>query len=235
MNQIPRLEIGWGLLLMLLVIGLSASSAYSQNAPVQLGVQNYNAITASERMKWFAVSTGRGAISGSIFSAAWGTANGRPEEYPNNWEGFGRRYRMSLAGVATGNAMEAGLGAMWGEDPRYFPTNLSPTGNMGAKLKHIVKSTFTARNRNGESMPAYARYIAQPGNNFLANTWRVESEATVGQALLRTAFGFLGRMTSNAVAEFRNDMSRARQNRGLSRPAPAAKPASTPDSNPDGD
>lgn len=137
-----------------------------------------------------------------MFSAAWGTYRGNPEEYPNNWEGFGRRYRMSVSGVVTGNAMEAGFGALWGEDPRYFPTGLPIRGSVGEKVKHAVVSTFTATNRNGETMPAYAFYIAQPGNNFLANTWRVESEATVGQALMRTTFGFLGRMTSNAVAEF---------------------------------
>jgi hypothetical protein len=169
----------------------------------RIGVQDYSPITGEERAKWFATSTLRGAIGGSVFSAAWGTAWGRPEEYPNNWEGFGRRYRMSMAGVVTGNAMEAGLGAIWGEDPRYFPTNLPVKGNMKAKVKNIVVSTFTAKNREGKTMPAYARYIAQPGNNFLANTWRVDSESTVGAALLRTSFGFLGRMTSNALNEFR--------------------------------
>ncbi|MCW5965273.1 MAG: hypothetical protein KIT83_14655 [Bryobacterales bacterium] len=196
--------------LLMVCFASALSLAQTASAP-QIGVQDYSPITAGERAKWFAVSTGRGAVTGSVFSAAWGTAMGNPEEYPNTWEGFGRRYRMSLAGVVTGNAMEAGLGAMWGEDPRYFPTNLAPAGNIGAKVKHIITSTFTAKNRRGETVPAYARYIAQPGNNFLANTWRVESEATVGQALLRTGFGFLGRMTSNAIAEFRNDLSRSRR------------------------
>ncbi|MCU0226722.1 MAG: hypothetical protein MUF01_03715 [Bryobacterales bacterium] len=223
------------LLWMMLLIGGVAPTVFGQAAPRQLGVQDYSPITAKERMQWYAVSTARGAVSGSVFSAAWGTANGRPEEYPNTWEGFGRRYRMSVSGVAVGNAMEVGLGAMWGEDPRYFPTNLPPAGNMRAKLKHIIKSTFTAKNRRGETIPAYARLIAQPGNNFLANTWRVDSESTVGQALLRTSFGFLGRMTSNAIAELRNDFSRARRNTkpptvpGGTNPAPT--PAPTPPGN----
>lgn len=196
----------------LLVVSFAGGLCLAQTAPArQIGVQDYTPITAGERAKWFVVGTGRGAVTGSVFSAGWGTFRGNPEEYPNTWEGFGRRYRMSIAGVVTGNAMEAGLGALWGEDPRYFPTNLPPAGNMGAKVKHIIGSTFTAKNRRGETMPAYARYIAQPGNNFLANTWRVDSESTVGQALLRTGFGFLGRMTSNAIAEFRNDMSRSRR------------------------
>lgn len=216
------MRLGLGLLIAGLPAVLAQSPATPAGAPVQLGVQDYRPITGGERFGWFAVSTGRGAVTGSVFSAAWGTALGRPEEYPNTWEGFGRRYRMSMAGVVTGNAMEAGVGAIWGEDPRYFPTNLPIRGNVGAKIKHIIGSTFTAKNRRGETIPAYARFIAQPGNNFLANTWRVESEATVGQALLRTSFGFLGRMTSNAVAEFRNDLSRARRTAKTSKPAPGS-------------
>lgn|GEM_PF-2510482 len=203
-----------GLCIGVATLGGNAQTSTSPTGSSRLGVQDYNPITGKERAKWFAVSTLRGAVGGSVFSAAWGTALGRPEEYPNTWEGFGRRYRMSLAGVVTGNAMEAGLGALWGEDPRYFRTNMPMKGNMKAKVKNVVVSTFTAKNRNGDTVPAYARYIAQPGNNFLANTWRVDSDATVGAALTRTAFGFLGRMTANAVSEFApNILSRGDKNK----------------------
>jgi hypothetical protein len=33
--------------------------------------------------------------------------------------------------------------------------------------------------------PAYARYIGVSGNNFLSNTWRADSEASLGNASLR--------------------------------------------------
>ncbi len=106
---------------------------------------------------------------------------------------------MRLTGISTGNAMEAGLGAIWGEDPRYFR---EPDKSFGGRVASVVKQTFVARRRDGEFAPAYARYIAVPGNNFLSNTWRVHSEANVGDALLRTAEGFGGRMASNAWDEF---------------------------------
>ena len=57
-------------------------------------------------------------------------------------------------------------------------------------------------------MPAYARYVAIPGNNFLSNTWREPSEATNSSAAYRTGLGFLGRMAGNAFMEFWPDVKR---------------------------
>jgi hypothetical protein len=68
--------------------------------------------------------------------------------------------------------------------------------------------TFVAQNRQGQLRPAYARYIAISGNNFVSNAWRPDSEATVGNASLRTVLGFLGRMSGNAFQEFWPDVRR---------------------------
>jgi hypothetical protein len=95
--------------------------------------------------------------------------------------------------------MEAGIGALWGEDPRYFPV---PEDSFGRRVKNVIKMTFFARHPDGNFEPAYARYIAISGNNFLSNTWRPDSEADVEHALIRTAEGFAGRMAGNAWDEF---------------------------------
>jgi hypothetical protein len=71
-----------------------------------------------ERLAWFMNSTvGQKSLAAGIVSAAWGTALNKPKEYGPHWEGFGKRYGMRLTGVATGNAIEAELGGLWGEDP----------------------------------------------------------------------------------------------------------------------
>jgi len=57
-------------------------------------------------------------------------------------------------------------------------------------------------------MPAYARYIAIPGNNFLSNTWRVSSEATTNRALARTGYGVVSEVAGNAWTEFWPDVKR---------------------------
>ena len=184
------------------LVVLSASLASGQTT---VSTQSsYQPITAKQRTEWFALSTvGPESIAGGVMSAGWGTLFNKPSEYGTHWDGFGKRYGMRLTGVSVSNAMEAGLGAMWGEDPRYAR---SESESFGGRIGHVVKMTFLAENRQGRLRPAYARYIAISGNNFLSNAWRADSEATVGNASLRVVLGFLGRMSSNAFQEFWPDV-----------------------------
>jgi hypothetical protein len=164
----------------------------------------YEPIAPRQRLKWFANSSfGPASLTGGVISAGFGTLFNRPAEYGPHWEGFGDRYGIRLTGVLTSNAMEAGLGALWGEDPRY---ERDAGEAFKHRVGHIVKWTFIARNRNGDTIPAYARYAATAGNNFLANTWRERSEADTTHALERTGWGFLARMSSNAFKEFWPDV-----------------------------
>jgi hypothetical protein len=95
--------------------------------------------------------------------------------------------------------MEASLGAIWGEDPRYFRV---PDEGLKSRARSIVKQTFMARRADGNFGPAYARYIAISGNNFLSNAWRPDSEANTTDAIYRTVEGFAGRLASNSFEEF---------------------------------
>ncbi|MGH9511827.1 MAG: hypothetical protein ACRD2U_06785 [Terriglobales bacterium] len=165
----------------------------------------YRPINQRQRIRWFITSTiGPSHLFGSgTFSAAFGTALDRPKAYGPGWGGFADRFGMRLTGISTGNAMEAGIGALWGEDPRYFPI---PDQPFKARVWNAVMKTFEARRRSGNYAPAYARYIAVTGNNFLSNTWREHSEANVQDAIIRTAEGFAGRMAANAWGEFWPDL-----------------------------
>lgn len=184
---------------------IASPSVQAGDAPQPNGPQsNYQPITGSQRVNWFLDSTiGKKSLMGGVISSAWGTMLNSPSEYGPHWDGFAKRYGMRLTGVSTGNAMEAGFGALWGEDPRYFR---EPNAPFKSRVGHIIKMTFLAENRSGKVMPAYARYIAIPGNNFLSNSWRADSEATTSAAVTRTLTGFLGRMASNAFDEFWPDV-----------------------------
>lgn len=165
---------------------------------------SYRPITGEQRLKWFAVSSfGPASLTGGIFSAGFGTLFNQPREYGTHWEGFGDRYGMRLTGVVTNNAIEAGMGALWGEDPRYPRDAEKP---FQSRIGHVMKWTFLAKDRNGNTMPAYSRYAATAGNNFLSNTWRETSEADTQHALTRTALGFAARMAANAFQEFWPDV-----------------------------
>jgi len=178
----------------------------SATTPVLPRHQPYAPISGQGRLRWFVKSTvGLESLAGGIISAAWGTGFDNPREYGPGWEGFGKRYGMRLTGVSTGNAMEAAAGALWGEDPRYFRAAGQP---FGARVKNIIRFTFVAYRRDGSVAPAYARFAANAGNNFLSNTWRAHSESDSQHAVIRIGEGVLGKMAANAFAEFWPDAKR---------------------------
>jgi hypothetical protein len=166
----------------------------------QVEAAPYVPITARQRLRWFITDTaGPQHLLGGVFTSAFGTAVDRPKEYGSSWDGFGERFGIRLSGVSVSNAMEASIGSVWGEDPRYFAVPQMP---FKARWKNVVRQTFVARRQDGSYSPAYARYIAFTGNNFLSNTWRADSEANTHDAIIRTGEGFAGRMAANAFEEF---------------------------------
>jgi hypothetical protein len=166
----------------------------------QVEKETYFPITPRQRLRWVITETTDPSHSiGGIFTAAYGTAVDHPAEYGPHWSGFAERYGIRTVGVATSNTMEAGMGMIWGEDPRYFSARGRP---FGQRVRSVVRQTFTARRRDGEFEPAYARFIGITGGNFLSNTWRADSEADTQHALIRSGEGFLGRMAANTFEEF---------------------------------
>jgi len=170
-------------------------------------VPNYQPITSSQRSGWLVKSTvgPTSLLLAGPLSAAIGTARNIPSEYGTHWDGFGKRNGMRLTGIATGNLIEAGLGAVWGEDPRYFH---SPTRGVWPRVKYVIRTTFLAPHRDGRWHPAYARFAGDIGNNFLSNTWRADSISNSKDALGRTMLGFVGKLAGNAFSEFWPDLKK---------------------------
>lgn len=203
--------------LLFLLLAPSLTSAQASNpaaeekpsspVPKMLAPPNpYQPITGGQRLKWIAYSTlGPESLIAGIWSAGIGTARDMPPEYGPHWGGFGDRYGMRFTGISTSNMMEAGLGAIWGEDPRYFRAAGQP---FHRRLERIFVMTVVAPRRDGHYEPAYARLIAYPGNNFLSNTWRVASDSTTSKALERTGYAFAGKLVLNAWDEFWPDVRR---------------------------
>jgi len=160
----------------------------------------YLPITGRQRLGWLARKTlGPPNLVAGIFSSAIGTARNQPPEDGPHWSGFGERYGVRLTGIATSNVLEAGLGAVWGEDPRYAR---EPEKSFLARLTSVAAQTFMTRRRQGQFAPAYARFAAVTGSNFLSNTWRPDSEADSYHAGIRTLLGFGMVMGGNAWDEF---------------------------------
>jgi hypothetical protein len=172
-----------------------------------------SAITTWRRLRWFDEKTfGVSNLGGSIPGAAWMTFMDRPHEAGPHWEGFGERYGVSVSTNAVSNAMEAGMGAIWGEDPRYRRDGADIP--LKSRLGHVVKWTVFAPNRNGELRPAYARFIGISGSSLISNAWREPSDTSAEHSLDRIGYGFLGRMGSNAFDEFWPDVKQRLFHRG---------------------
>ncbi|HXE63102.1 MAG TPA: hypothetical protein VN519_06150 [Bryobacteraceae bacterium] len=161
----------------------------------------YSPITGSERVRWLAGQNfGPAGVLEDVGIAAESTRVNSPREYGTHWTGFEKRFGMITANYGVTTTMEAGLGSLWGEDPRYARSEGRPFIN---RLGRVVKLTFLAHNRAGNTVPAYARLLAIPGASFAANAWMPDSQATLSDAALRTGLSFLGRMGANAYREFR--------------------------------
>src|SRR5258707_321562 len=131
----------------------------------------YQPITARQSLRWFITNTvGPPHLLGGIFASAFGTALDRPNEYGPHWGGFADRYGMRMTGVVTGNAIEASVGFILREDPRYFRVQDRP---FKAAVGNLVRLTFVARRDDGSYGPAYARYMAICGVYFLPQDQRL--------------------------------------------------------------
>lgn len=166
----------------------------------------YRPATPRQRLEWFVDETvGPEHVAAGVVSAAYGTGLDDPHEYRGTWPGFGKRFAVREAGVSLSNAIEASLGTIWNEDPRYFRV---PERAFGHRVENVFMQTFLAKQPDGSFNLAYARYAGIVGNNFISNAWRPRSESGAGEALGRVGWGFLARATGDAFDEFWPDVKR---------------------------
>ncbi len=163
-------------------------------------IPGYTPITPSERFRWVvAGNLGPRSLGVGVLKASWDTAWNTPSEWNQSWSGFGKRFVNREVQVGISNSIEAGLGAVWGEDVRYFRSRRT---GIWARTGYAAKTTFLAPRRNGELAPAWAYYIGAVGNNLIANAWLPDSATGVGDTTWRISNGLLGRFAGNLWFEF---------------------------------
>jgi hypothetical protein len=208
---------------MVLVVALCAwpASTLAQTADAEPAEQEsakpltadaYVPITSAERIHWIVDGT---VGPQSLFivgplSAAWQTAWNTPEEWGQGWSGVGKRYAQREADVAISNTIEAGLGALWGEEPRYIP---SARKGIWPRARYALKTSVLSQGRDGRLRPAWARYAGNTLNNVIENAWLPPSQTTAAQTALRSGMGIVTRMGGNLWDEFWPDVARLLKNR----------------------
>jgi len=167
----------------------------------------YVPITTGERVHWIVDGTigPQSLFIVGPLSAAWQTAWNTPEEWGRSWSGVGKRYAQREADVAISNTIEAGLGALWGEDPRYIP---SARKGIWPRARYALKTSVLAQGRDGRLRPAWGRYAGNTLNNIIENAWLPPSQTTAAQTAFRSGMGIVTRMGGNLWDEFWPDVVR---------------------------
>jgi hypothetical protein len=194
-----------------LCFSAAASVAIAQDGTASVDAQSQaalasdtSAITAQDRLGWILKSTlGPRNLAAGFFVSGWGTWHNEPKEYGPHWDGYAKRYGLRLSVGGTSNVIEASLGSVWGEDPRYKRAEGQP---LGRRLAHVFVSTFVTHDLTGNPMPAYARYIAVPSGNIISNMWRPDSQTTFSKVGVHVGLGFLSRIVGNSFSEFFPDL-----------------------------
>ena len=166
----------------------------------------YDPIDSAQRVAWVVDgSIGRRSLGVGVITTAWQTAWDTPTEWGRSWPGVARRYAAREADVTISNTLEASLGAIWGEEPRYIP---SGRHGLGARTRYAAKTVFLAQRRDGRLAPAWGRYVGNTLNNVIENAWLPPSVTTPKETIIRSANGFLGRLIGNFYDEFWPDAHR---------------------------
>jgi hypothetical protein len=183
----------------------AASPAIAQPPPT-MTMSTYVPITGLQRTDWVVVGTiGPRSLGVGVIADIWQTGFNVPEEWGRGWSGIGKRYLQREADVAISSAIEAGAGALWGEDPRYIP---SGRRGLWPRVRYALRTVMLAQRPDGHLAPAWGRYAGNVFNNVIENTWLPPSATTTGQTVLRSVNGFLGRAGGNLFDEFWPDVRR---------------------------
>jgi hypothetical protein len=188
----------------LLCFGPSAAEAQALRNPASDTEKAPAPITGVERINWIVEGMlGPRSLGVGVLASTWQTSLRIPDEWSRSAYGFRERYLEHEADVAISNSIEAGLGALWGEDPRYIR---APRGSVRSRVAYAVKTVVLAPRSDGQLKPAWGRFAGNVFNNVIENAWLPPSMTTPGQTALRSANGLLGRLAGNLWDEFWPDI-----------------------------
>jgi hypothetical protein len=184
--------------------GAGSVDAQTLRIPAGDAEQALAPINGVERINWIVEGMlGPRSLAVGVIASTWQTSWRIPDEWSRSAFGFRERYLEREADVAISNTIEAGLGALWGEDPRYIR---APRGSVRSRAAHAIKTVVLAPRADGQLKPAWGRFAGNVFNNVIENAWLPPSMTTPGQTALRSANGLLGRLAGNLWDEFWPDI-----------------------------
>jgi hypothetical protein len=191
------------------IVAVLAAAASAQPAATAgaLTADTYVPVTGTQRIDWIVDGTvGRQSLTivGPL-GTAWQTAFNTPEEWGRVPSGIVKRYAQREADVAISNTIESGLGALWGEDPRYIRSGRT---GIWPRARYALQTSVLAQGRDGRLRPAWARYAGNTVNNVIENAWLPPSQTTAAMTAVRSGMGIVTRIGGNLWEEFWPDVVR---------------------------
>lgn len=167
----------------------------------------YQPLTSRERWNLYAKKTyGPEAWARDAFVSGLRQLKNEPPEWGQGAAGYGHRFGAGFARHVVRASIEYGGGALLGEDPRYERCQCR-----GAfpRAGHAVKSTFLARNREGERVLAAARLTGIYGSQVIALAWYPKRYTVVGDGLRWGTLSLGFNAGFNVLREFWPDLRRS--------------------------
>ena len=148
---------------------------------------------------------GPGAFLKSGATAAIKQAQNQPVEWGRGWDGYRDRLGSSMGHRAVSNTISFGVGALRGEDPRYFPSGHTRTS---ARIKSALAQTFVVHTDHGGRTVAIGRITGAFGGGFVSRTWQPEGHGLIWPGVQSGAMSLAGSAVSNVIRELWSDIKK---------------------------
>jgi len=174
--------------------------------PGSTTVDNYEPISGEQRAAWIACGTfGVSSLAIGAANASFPRWFNTLDEWKRAQAGFAERFGRRELNVAVSHGVEGGLGAIWGEEPRYV--RLGDRSGLWRRVGYSLLIVVAAQRRNGGLAPAWGRYSGNVASKALESISLPSESSGFGETAKRTAEGYLmGNAVGNLLGEFGPDL-----------------------------
>ena len=148
---------------------------------------------------------GPGAFLKSGVTSGIKQARNQPVEWGRGWDGYGNRFGSSMGQRAVSNTITFGVGALRGEDPRYFPSGQT---RISARIGSALAQTFVVHTDHGGRTVAIGRVAGAFGGGFISRTWKPEGHGIIRSGVQSGAISLSSGAVSNVIREFWPDIKK---------------------------
>ncbi len=176
---------------------------------IRLGVSSEDPIVPLAVKDKFTVylkkTYGPGAFLKSGAIAEINQAQNQPAEWGRGWDGYGNRFGSSMGHRVVSNTISFGVGALRGEDPRYFPSEQTRTA---ARIESALAQTFVVHTDQGGRTVAIGRIAGALGGGLVTRTWQPDSHGIIWLGIQNGAISLAFDAASNVLREFWPDVKK---------------------------